>query len=180
MILPSVGGQTCIESVDVQQIGNNHVTPDRLGIVPNLNFNCSARITRIRVRLHPYSHRSEYPYMQVWRLSSQYPTVYNKVAQVLVTKSHITNLKYTEANIPLNGLNRIPVQSGDVIGYYHPNNAGFRVETIQTPGYELYEFHNDGSTSTSVDLNNAYHKFTLHQPLIHFTLGKLLAIVSCY
>ena len=173
MVFHLTGGQACVQNVNVQQIGTEFMTRNRLGIVPHLNFHCNARITRIRVRLLPDEQRNDYPYIQVWRPSSQDPTVYTKIGQVQVTKSHITQLKYLEANIPLTGTNRILVKSGDVIGYYHPNDVAYRVRSIQTAGYVLYEFNNvDGSTATSVDLNNKYRQLALRQPLIEFTIGK--------
>ena len=171
-ILYSVHGQACIENVDVQQSGSDDMTHNRSGIVPHLSFHCNVRITGIRVRLLPDRHRNNYPYIQVWRPSSQDSTIYSKTAQVQVNESHITELTYVEANIPLTGNNRILVQSGDVIGYYHPPNARYRVRTIETAKYVLYEFTDDGSTTTSVDLNNAIDHSGLSQPLINFTVGK--------
>ena len=174
--LYSVRGQKCIASVNVQLNGSDEMTRNRLGIVPHLNFHCNARITRIRVRLLPDKNRNDYPYIQVWRPSSQDSTIYTKIAQVQVTESHITKLEYTEADIPLTGINRIVVESGDVIGYYHPLDAGYKVRSIQTTGYVLYEFKDDVSNVTSVDLNNANYHSALHQPLVNFTVGKYVAL----
>ena len=168
-----VGGRDCVQNINVQQIGTEFMTRNRLGIVPHLNFHCNARITRIRVRLLPDRQRNDYPYIQVWRPSSQDSTIYTKIGQVQVTESHITKLQHIEANVPLSGINRILVKSGDVIGYYHPNDVAYRVRSILTTGYVLYEFDDvDGSTATSVDLKNKYRQLALRQPLIHFTIGK--------
>jgi len=167
------GGQACVQNVNVQRIGDDEMTRNRLGIVPNLNFHCNARITRIRVRLQPDESRHEYPYIQIWRPSSKDSTIYWKIAQVQVTKSHITRLTYVEANIPLTGNNRMLVETGDVIGYYHPFDAGYKVRTIQTAGYILHEFHDiDGPIETVVDLDNRRRKLDVRQPLIQFTIGK--------
>ena len=171
--LYSTEGQLCIENVNVQRIGLDEMNHNRLGIVPHLSFQCNVRITGIRVRLIPDKDRNNYPYIQVWRPSSQDSTIYTKIAQVQVDESHIVELTYVEANIPLTGNNRILVQSGDVIGYYHPPNARYRVRTIETAGYVLYMFDGvDGSTATSIDFNNANHHYGLRQPLIQFTIGK--------
>jgi len=167
------GGQACIQSVNVQRIGSDYMTRNRLGIVPNLHFHCNARITRIRVRLLPDPYRYDYPYIQIWRPSSKDSTTYGKIAQVQVRKSHITNLTYVEANIPLTGTNRILVESGDVIGYYHPVDAGYKVRTIQTAGFILYEFDDiDGSIGTLVDLVDSMRYLHVRQPLMEFTIGK--------
>jgi len=167
-----VGGLNCTDYVDVQRIGSDEMTRNRLGIVPRLNFTFNARITKIRVRLLPDKNRNDYPYIQVWRPSSQDSTIYTKIAQVQVKHSHINKLEYIEADIPLVGLNRIPVQLGDVVGYYHPFDAGYKVRTIETIGYLLYEFLDDGSTAKSIDLNNARRQTNHRQPLIKFTVGK--------
>ena len=60
---------------------------------------------------------------------------------------------YRTANIALLGNNRIEVQSGDVVGYYHPPDARYRVRTILTDGYILNQFA--GSPGLSVNLSNA-------------------------
>jgi len=175
----STGGQACVQNVNIHRIGDDYMTRRRLGIVPNLHFHCNARITRIRVRLLPDPNRYDYPYIQVWRPTSKDSTIYTKIAQVQVTKSQITSSTYVEANIPLFGTNRIVVESGDVIGYYHPYDAGYKVRTIRTNGFILYEFENiDGSTATSVDLNYKYNQFGLHQPLIQFTIGKFMSLLK--
>ena len=58
---------------------------------------------------------------------------------------------YRTAHIILTGNNTIEVQSGDVIGYYHPSDACYRVGTIQTNGYILYQF---SGSPESANLNN--------------------------
>jgi len=168
-----IGGQSCVQDVNVQQTGTDEMSHKRLGIVPRLNFHCNARITRIRVRLLPDKSRYDYPYIQVWRPTSKYSKTYTKIAQYKVPESRITELNYVEADIPFTGNNRILVKAGDVIGYYHPLHAGYKVRTIRTTGFVLYEFDDiDGSTATSVDLNDKVYHLPLRQPLIQFTIGK--------
>jgi len=172
-LLLSVGGQACVQDVNVQRIGSGFMTRNRLGIVPHLNFHCNARITRIRVRLLPDENRHDYPYIQIWRPTSKDSTIYTKIAQVQVTKRHINRLTHVEASIPLTGNNRIVVETGDVIGYYHPVDVGYIVRTVETTGYVLYVFKEiDGSTATSIDLNDKAYHLPLSQPLIQFTIGK--------
>jgi len=170
-------GESCVNHVYVQQSGADEMARNRLGIVPHFNFRCNVRITRISVRLLPDNTGKGYPYIQVWRPSSKDSTTYAKIAQVHVAKNHITRLTYVEANILLTGINTILIESGDVIGYYHPPDTSYKVRTIQTAGYELYVFDDiDGFTATSIDLNNKLHKLDVRQPLISFKYGKYM----CY
>jgi len=162
-----------VENANVQQIGNDEMTSNRLGIVLNFNFHCNARITRIRVRLLPDENRKDFPYIQIWRPSSQYSTTYTKIAQVRVTERHITKLKYIEADIHLTGIKRMLVESGDVIGYYHPPDSSYKVRSSKTAVYVVYVLDNvDGSTATSVDLKNKIYQSSRRHPLMEFTYGK--------
>ena len=170
-----LGGQICTDSVDVQQGGNNHIGYDRLAIIPRLNFNCNGRITNIRARVSRDRDRNQYLYFQVWRAESTVST-YRRIIQVqLQSDDQVSkpNDGYREANIDLTN-NTIEVQSGDVVGYYHPPDARYRVRTIQTDGYILYQF--DGSP-VSVDLNNNDDNDNSRQPLIQFTIGKYESIL---
>ena len=170
--LHPIEGQPCIVNTDVQHNGNDEMTRNRLGICPQLDFRCNARITRIRVRAHRDRHRHDFPYIQVWRPLSEQSTIYHKIAQILVNSSHIVDLTFTEANISLTGRNRIHVQSGDVIGYLHPNDAAYKVRSLQTRGYELFQFIGYAPTVTTVDLNKADKRYTPRQPLFSFEIGK--------
>ena len=76
---------------------------------------------------------------------------------------------FRTANITLTGNNSVEVQSGDVVGYYHPPDARYQVRTIQTDGYILYRFN---GSRASVDLNNSFKSSNYRQPLIQFTIGK--------
>ena len=77
------------------------------------------------------------------------------------------------ATIILTGNNTIEVQSGDVVGYYHPLQSRYRVRTIQTEGYILYQF---SGSHESVDLNNIIDSDDRRQPLIQFTIGKCYSL----
>ena len=85
----------------------------------------------------------------------------------------LDNGNFRVANITLTGNNIIEVQLGDVVGYYHPSQSRYRVRTIPTDGYVLYEF--DGSHQ-SVDLTNLQGNAIRNkrQPLIQFTVGKFI------
>ena len=165
-----LGGQFCTDSVDVQQDGDDHIDRDRLAIIPRLNFTCNGRITSIRARVRISNNRNQYPFFQVWRAESVGSTVYNKIGEVqLQSNDQVTgNGHYRTANIILTGNNTIEFQSGDVVGYYHPHDARYRVRTIETDGYILYQF---SGSSELVDLGNNDDNDNNRQPLIQFTIG---------
>ena len=73
-----------------------------------------------------HSNRSEFPSVQLWRAVSVGSTMYNKIDVVQLQSDDQVTLgrgnEFGEANItlPITGNNTIEVQSGDVVGYYHP------------------------------------------------------------
>ena len=166
-----LGGQICTDSVDIQQNGDNIIGRDRLSIIPRLHFTCNGRITSIRARVRFDNSTNDYLSFQVCRPSSVGSTMYNKIGEVqLQSDDQLTGSgNFQTANITLTGNNTIEVQSGDVVGYYHPPDARYQVRTIQTDGYILYRFN--GSRS-SVDLNNSFKSNNYRQPLIQFIIGK--------
>ena len=169
-----LGGQFCTDSVDVQQDSNNAIRSDRLAIIPRLNFTCNGRITSIRARVKFNDNKNGYPYFQVWRAESVGSTMYTKIGEVqLQSHDQVTGSgDYQTANIILTGNNAIEVQSGDVVGYYHPPDTHYRVVTIQTDGYILYQF---SESPESVDLNNSVNNNNYRQPLIQYTItGKCI------
>ena len=170
-----LGGQFCTDSVDIQQDSNNTIRRDRLAIIPRLNFTCNGKITSIRARVR-FSNKTGYPYFQVWRAESVNSTIYNKIGEVKLQSNDqvIGSGDYRTANINLTGNNTIEVQSGDVVGYYHPPDPRYRVITIRTNGYRLYQFN---GSSKSVNLNNSINNNNNRQPLIQFTIGKCLCLL---
>ena len=176
-----LGGQFCTDSVNIEQVGDAQLSLGRLAIIPRLNFTCNGRITSIRARVRISVGRNDYPSFQVWRVASFGSTVYNKIGEVqLQSDDQVTGSgDYRIANIVLTGNNTIEFQSGDVVGYYHPSDARYRVRTIRTGEYRLYQFN--GSPPTSVNLNDANRNDNERQPLIQFITGKytLISRDSC-
>ena len=162
----------------IQQNGNSELKHDRISIIPRLNFACNGRITNIRARVRRPENRNNPSFFQVWRPSSANSTVYNRISQVQFSDDQVTGRStYQTATITLTGSDKIEVQSGDVIGYYREGGARYRLRTIPTDGYTLYEF--DGSSvnsHTSVNLISADHLRNARQPLIDFVIGKCVAI----
>ena len=172
-----LGGQICIDNVNIQQNGRDNLNRNMLGIVPRLSFTCNGRITSIRARVIFSTGRSDYPFFQVWRPLSSGSTIYNKIGEAqLQSDDQVTrrgNSNFGSARITLTDDDRIEFQSGDVIGYYHPPDARYRVRTIRTDGYRLYRF-NGSPAPISVDLNNADGNNNGRQPLIQFDIGEWL------
>ena len=166
-----LGGQECIDSVDIQQNGRDQIGNNKLAIIPRLSFTCSGRITSIRARLRFYRDRNIYPFLQVWRPASVGSTVYNKIGEVQLQSDDIVTGSgtYLTASITLIGNNTIEVQSGDVVGYYHPRDALYQVRTIRTDGYMLYQFN--GAPANSEDLNERNSMTNSRQPLLQFDIG---------
>ena len=168
-----LGGQFCTDYVDIQPNGDNAIGHNRLAIVPHLNFTCNGRITSITAKLWFSDKSGDYPFFQVWRAASINSTVYKKIREIQLQLNHqITSGDHDKIKIAiiiLTGNNTIEVQAGDVVGYYHPLRAPYRVRAIQTDGYILYQF---SGSHESIDLKNATDDNVTQQPLIQFTIGK--------
>ena len=110
---------------------------------------------------------------QVWRPASMHSRIYTKIGEIQVLDDQVTgyNNSNREANIILTSEDTIEVESGDVVGYYQPPDARYRVRTRKNKGYRMYQFY--GSTvPTLVDLSNANRINNYRQPLVQFTVGK--------
>ena len=161
-----LGGQCCTDSVDVLQNSDNVMGHNSQAIIPRLNFTCNGRITSITARVS-FNVVSNFPFFQVWRAASVGSTIYNRINQVQLPREVIPGAGV--ANFSLH--NTIEVQSGDVVGYYHPSSSRYRVRDIRTDGYILYQF---SGSQESVDLNDNISSDDRRQPLIQFTIGKCI------
>ena len=106
----------------------------------------------------------------MWRAASVGSTIYNKINEVELPRN-VTFFVDSRTIATFDLTNAIEIQSGDVVGYYHPSDARFRVRTIRTDGYMLYQFT---GSHESVDLNNNNGRGDRRQPLIQFTIGELI------
>jgi len=181
MTLP-LGGQACVETVNIQQDGDNQLSRNRLAIVPFFNFTCNGTIFGIMARVFRNNNpvRNDYPYFQVWRPSSTNSMVYTNIGEVQLQDNYVSQCNsrnYCNVNIVLTGNDTIKFQSGDVVGYYHPNLTRYRVTTIHRENYLQYRFHLMSAPS-SVDLSNANNANNIGatendeqlQPLIQFMI----------
>ena len=110
---------------------------------------------------------------QVWQLASVDSRVYNKTGEARLQSDDqvvrgVSDL--LETNITLTGTNRMEFQSGDVVGFYHPPRSRYRVVTIPTNGYRLYQRQEslDLITLDGEGENN-------RQLLIQFTVGECVS-----
>ena len=175
-----VGTSFCTDSVEIQQDGQDQITYETTAIIPRLNFTCNGRITVIRARVGRED-LDNFSFFQVWRPSSTSSITYNRIGDVQLSHDQVTGSgTYRTATIILTDNNRIEVQSGDVVGYYHESFSRYRLRTIRTDGYIQYEF-NSTNAPTSVNLNNADRHINERQPLIEFTIGKCVySIIAFY
>ena len=117
---------------------------------------------------------SNYPIIQVWRPASVGSTIiFTKIGEVQLQSDDPLSVVSDTTRIATINLiasnNTIEVQSGDVVGFYHPPNSHLRAITRETDGYILYQF---SGSFESVDLNNAVDSNNEQQPVIQFTFGK--------
>ena len=168
-----LGGQQCTDSVDIQQAGDTEFGRDRLAIIPRLNFTCNGRITSIRARLRRINSGRDYLFFQVWRPASVGSTIYNKTSEIQLQSSD----KFTgtgniqTATITLTGNTTIEVQSGDVVGYYHPSDSRYVMRDISIDGYYLYRFDGPPAADSSEDLSQANFMLNNRRPLLQFVIG---------
>ena len=168
------GRQVCTDNVDIQQNGDYQIGHDKQAIIPQLNFACNGRITGIRARMRFNNDRRNYPFIQVWRPVSIGSIIYNKIGEVQLESDDQVTGNYNNNNrlaiIILTVNNTIEVQSGDVVGYYHPPDSRYRVRIRNTSSIQ-YQF-NGSPNSNSVNLSNADRTDNQRLPLIQFTIGK--------
>jgi len=129
-----LGGQTCTDSVDIQQDGRDNINSNRLAIVPRLNFTCDGRITGVMARVR-FRNGTGYPYFQVWRQITNNLLIFTNIGEVQLQESQVSqcnNNDYCNINIVLTGNDTIEFQSGDVVGFYHPSDIRYRVRTQRT------------------------------------------------
>ena len=168
----------CTDPVNIQQDGDSQLGRNRLAIFPRLNFTCDGRITNIRAEVIRSNPRRDSLSFQVWRSSSPGSMTYNRISEVLLQSDNQTTRRRNnlyDANIVLTGNSRIEFQSGDIVGYFHPNDIRHSVRDILTDGYVQYRF-NGSPPPTSVDLSMRDAMINSRQPLIQFAIGMYIQI----
>ena len=149
-------------------------------IVQGTEFSCNGRITGYLISLERDSSSGDYPIVQVWRRNHTNQQLYNRVTTLCaLTGSNINNMAgdYYLGNVSCTGNKTIEFQSGDVIGYYHANTVQYRLWSIKTTGYTVYQYDNNSSLDTlNISANNV-NKLTSRQPLIQVMFGKINIVV---
>jgi len=173
----TVGGESCFESVVVQQRGNLKAIYPSQVIIPRANFTCNGRITAVTVSMDRIAAGVNDPYLEVWHPTTPDNSVFDKVSEVQLVESEIVQVghdlstAYWLVDIILNDDDRIDFEAGDLIGFYHPPDSRYTVWTIDTVGYTAYGHLLDNAlnfinlTTIEGDINNL-------QPLIQITVGK--------
>ena len=167
-------GQYCTNYVDVELRGSDAIGRDDMQvIIPRINFTCNGTITGFTAGVYRFTDRNEHPVIQVWRPALNGSEIYHKIGEVQLLDHQVTRFRSNRfiVNITLTDNNTIAVQSGDVVGCYHPPDTRYPIRTRPVDGYVLYQF-SASHPLTSVDLSNA-NRINYQQPLIQFTIGKL-------
>jgi len=153
--------------INVQRQGSDTLNTNTQ-VISNSGFSCRGRITGFAVSLEYIDGQNSRPSIQVWRPSG---STYTRVSQYQLNQRDITELaSYALASVSFVGDERIEFQSGDVIGYYLPNNPRYTVWNIETVGFVSYTTSADNAlASVSIIETNVE---TNRQPLIQMTIGK--------
>jgi len=185
-VFSTTDGQTCLTNPNINQ-RENAINNGRQVIVPNTTFNCNGRITSIGASMRGSGRfldpGSNLPMIQAWRPSPPGSDIYIRVNQVQTSTGMFirtgTLQGYYVTNISLTGSNRIEFQSGDVIGYYQPNDPQRRISSTETSGYTSYS-NSANSPATIIDISDVDNVEPDRQPLIEILFGKKAYILFCY
>ena len=104
--------------------------------------------------------------------------VYSRLGEVQLQADQIRRPapeNWHEAHVTLTGSNRIPFQSGDVIGLNHPSNYNYKIRTMRTNGYVVHQFGT--SSASDLLLGDAIDTLNNQQPLIQFSIGKFIKFI---
>jgi len=157
----------------VQQRGLQQQT-GRQVIVPFTKFVCNGRITGVIASMARLRNGLTDPYLEVWHPRT--PGVYDKISEVQLVESEVVQVGYDLStaywfvNITLNDFDKIEFETGDVIGYYHPNDSRYLILSIETAGYTIYA-NESANASSTISLDNQNIVRNNRQPLIQFTIG---------
>ena len=181
-MLICIGGQSCVDTVNVNQKGNFTFNDSLQVIVPNTKFSCNGRITGYIISLKQVGNNPQhYPTIQVWHptSSSSSSSSYKRISQYELVPGDITDInngEYYLANVSLSDAKMVEFQSGDIIGYYIPQQGKYyTVWNIQTEGYISYtiKVQNENKLSTNFTIIDSTD-WEAWQPLIKVLFGKIV------
>ena len=181
----------CADNINtnVQRMGSLRLRRRVQVVVPQDNFTCNGRLTRIMASMLQEPERNDSFLFQVWRPSFLGSTLYNRVGQIALRESDVTefivnittntvnittNTSYYLVNMSLTGGERIEFQSGDVMGYYHPLSPRYRVyNDPEANNYVTYGLDNDtGPTETFNISDSSVSQHNNRQPLFAVNFGE--------
>ena len=82
----------------------------------------------------------------------------------------------SSVHVLLTGNDGLKFQSGDVIGYYQPNNSFLWISNIINENYISYYKSYDNLTTTNI--NSASYTEIMLQPLINVSTGKCNYLIT--
>ena len=167
-------GHSCVDtvnSINVEQAGDNLADTNRQVIVEGAEFSCNGRITGYLISLKRDSSSGDYPIVQVWHPTN--PATYIRVdTECPLNERDInkTRNEYYLGNVSCTGDNRIEFQSGDIIGHYHANNVRYRLWNNITAEYTSH-VRDETSPPDSFNINGMISTEN-KRPLIQVLYGK--------
>ena len=172
-------GQSCVDTVNVMQKGNNSLFTNAQIVVPRSNFFCNGRITGYLISLRMISTSGSYPIVQVWHPTNS--TQYTRVdTECLLTATDISMMTdgmgydYYLGNVSCTGNNRIEFQSGDIIGYYQNSSLRYQVwSSNNSIGYISF-VRFEPTPPATFNLNTIDASDNNVQPLIQMLYGKAI------
>ena len=176
-------GQSCINSVDVQQQGSNKLNTNSQVIIYGSGFRCYSRLTGYLVSLYHDNIGEDYPHIEIWRATfisdgGTMQSAFVRISEYVLTEDDIVQMEnYYFANVSFAINETIELQPGDIIGYYQPANPRYTVWSVNTAGY-ISSNISTGKTSQGVvftmDNLNLYNG---SQPLIQALYGMMTLYV---
>ena len=172
-----IDGQSCVDTVDARQKGDDAARTDTQVIIPDSAFSCNGRVIGYLISLEAASSSGSYPSVQVWHPTSS--TEYTRVdTECPLTASDISMMRdgngddYYLGNVSCTGNNRIEFQSGDIIGYHHGSDVLYQLWNIVSNQYTSYRHTGRSNPLSTFNINNADDDLN-EQPLIQIIYGKI-------
>ena len=167
-----------MDVVNVQQRGNNQLNANSQVLVPRSTFYCIGRLTGYLISLDQDSNGDNYPHIEIWHPvspSNLNPT-YIKLSEYVLTENDITEMNnYYFANVSFDTNEATQLQSGDIIGYYHPPSPRYTVWSVDTSGYVSYNIRT-ATYQNYVNASDLLNTVNDRQPLIQVLYGMITCI----
>ena len=170
-----IGGQSCIDTPDVNQIGNATIGRGRLARVSSAMFSCSGRVTSIAANMTCKNASGDLPIIQIWRPTSLNSSVYNRIGQVQFTNTTRVAKNHHCTNITISNNCELEFRPGDVIGYYQSSNSQCDIWNICAIGYTSYVSNTSNASTTTTDVMGLTRNY---QPLTFGEVCKSVCVCA--